>query len=108
MRRGDLYVATLPQPVGRRPVLIVTRTPALAVRTAVTVAPVTRTIRSIASEVPLGSRHGLRAPSVANCDALQTIPMDALGRRRLGTLDPEDLAALDRAITYALGIAGPA
>ncbi|MGE5226148.1 MAG: type II toxin-antitoxin system PemK/MazF family toxin [Planctomycetaceae bacterium] len=106
MRRGDLFVANLPAPVGRRPVLIVTRTPALAIRTAVTVAPVTRTNRSIASEVPLGTRHGLRAASVANCDALQTIPKDALGRRRLGTLAADDLAVLDRALVYALGIAG--
>lgn len=103
MRRGDLYVAALPLPVGRRPVLLVTRSAAITVRSAVTVAPVTRTIRRIASEVPLDETHGLRTASVANCDSLQTIPKSAL-RRRLGALAPEDLPLLDRALRFALEI----
>jgi mRNA interferase MazF len=97
-------VADLPAPAGRRPVLLVTRTPAIAVRTAVTVAPITRTVRGIASEVPLGRSHGLRAPSVANCDSLQTIPKHALRRRPVGRLGAGELPALDRALRFALGI----
>jgi mRNA interferase MazF len=85
-------------------VLLVTRTAAIEVRNAVTVAPVTRTIRGIASEVGLGRSHGLRARSVANCDSLQTIPKDVLRRRRIGRLDTEELPALDRALRYSLGI----
>lgn len=104
MRRGEIYVAVLPEPVGRRPVLLVTRSSATEVRTAVTVAPITRTVRGIASELPLGRAHGLRARSVANCDSLQTIPKDALGRRPLGRLGADELPALDRALRYALGI----
>jgi mRNA interferase MazF len=103
MRRGDLYLAALPQPVGRRPVLLVTRSNAIAVRSSVTVAPVTRTVRGIASEVPLDTTHGLRTASVANCDSLQTIPTAAL-RRRLGALAPEELPVLDRALRFALEI----
>lgn len=80
-----------------------TRSAAIEVRSAVTVAPITRTIRNIPSELPLGARHGLRRDSVANCDSLQTIPKDAL-RRRLGTLPSDDLAALDRALRFALEI----
>ena len=106
MRRGEIYLAVLPEPAGRRPVLLVTRTPAIDVRTAVTVAPITRTIRGIASELPLGRAHGLRARSVANCDSLQTIPKDALTPRRLGRLGPDELPALDRALRYAPGVRG--
>jgi mRNA interferase MazF len=84
-------------------VLLVTRTAAIGVRTAVTVAPITRTIRDIPTEVPLGRSHGLRATSVANCDSLQTIPKTAL-RRRVGRLATDDLPALDRALRFALGI----
>ena len=84
--------------------VLVTRTAALAVRTALTVAPVTRTARDIASEVPLGRGHGLRHRSVANCDSLQTIPKDALRRRPLGRLRTDELPALDRALRFALGI----
>jgi mRNA interferase MazF len=78
--------------------------PAIAVRRAVTVAPVTRTIRGIRSEVPLDRRHGLRARSVASCDSLQTIPKDVLGTRPIGTLSTDELPALDRALRFSLGI----
>lgn len=104
MRRGEIYWARLPAPVGRRPVLLVTRTAAIAVRTAVTVAPITRTIRGISSELPLGRHHGLRGRSVAGCDSLQTIPKDVLGPHPVGALSPDELAALDRALRFALGI----
>lgn len=104
MRRGELYWAHLPDPIGRRPVLIVTRTEVLGVRTAVTVAPVTRTIRRIPGEVALDRSHGLRGTSVANCDSLQTIPKASLSRRPIGQLAVRELLALDRALRYALGI----
>ncbi len=103
-RRGELYVATLPPPVGRRPVLLVTRTAAIAVRTTVTVAPITRTRRDIASELPLGKAHGLKVRSVANCDSLQTIPSLALGAKPIGRLLLEELPDLDRALRFALEI----
>jgi mRNA interferase MazF len=104
VRRGELYWAHLPDPIGRRPVLIVTRTGVLGVRASVTVAPITRTVRQIPSEVALDRAHGLRAASVANCDSLQTIPKASLGPRPLGRLAVPELPALDRALSYALGI----
>jgi mRNA interferase MazF len=104
MRRGQIYWARLPQPVGRRPVLLVSRTAAIAVREAVTVAPITRTIRELPSELLLGRRHGLRTASVASCDSLQTIPKAALGRTPVGALGSGELYALDRALRFALGI----
>ena len=104
MRRGEVYWAQLPEPIGRRPVVVVTRTAVLGVRTTITVAPVTRTIRHIPSELPLGRRHGLRAASIANCDTLQTIPKALLGPRPIGRLTPLELVSLDGALRYALGI----
>jgi mRNA interferase MazF len=103
-RRGEIYLATLPPPAGRRPVLLVTRSAAIAVRAAVTVAPITRTIRDIPTELTLGTTHGLRSPSVANCDSLQTIPKHALARRPVGSLSPDELRALDAALKFALEI----
>ena len=50
-----------------RPVLVLSRPAGLAVLTAITVAPITRTIRGIRSEVELGSDEGMLlrpAPSV--------------------------------------------
>jgi mRNA interferase MazF len=104
VERGDIAIADLPAPVGRRPVLIVTRSRAIAMRTSVTVAPITRTVRGVASELTLGRTHGLRARSVANCDSLQTIPTSALLPRPLGRLAADELPALDRALRFALGI----
>ena len=104
MKRGEIYLADLPRPIGRRPVLLVTRTAAIGVRASVTVAPITRTIRDIPNELPLDRRQGLRARSVAACDSLQTIPKEALRGKRVGRLDADGLAALDRALRFALGI----
>lgn len=104
MRRGEIYVADLPAPVGRRPVLLVTRSRAIAVRTAVSVAPITRTRRGVASELPLGRAHGMRVRSVANCDSLMTIPKHALRPAPVGALTVADLPALDRALRFALDI----
>lgn len=104
MQRGDLFWADLPGPAGRRPVVIVSRSEAVEVRTSVTVAPVTRTIRRIESEVPLGREQGLRSRSVANCDSLRTIPKRRLLSKRIGSLDSHKLVQLDDALRYALGI----
>ena len=73
MRRGDLYWARLPGPRGRRPVVIVSRTTAVRVRSVVTIAPVTRRVRGLDSELPLGPDDGLREACVANCDNLETV-----------------------------------
>jgi mRNA interferase MazF len=98
--RGDIFDADLPD-AGVRPVLVVTRQAAIPVLSAVTVAPITSTIRSIASEVPLNSEHGLGHPSVANCDNLVTIDKALLADRR-GALAFEDVALLDDALRFAL------
>ncbi|RPJ34838.1 MAG: type II toxin-antitoxin system PemK/MazF family toxin [Planctomycetaceae bacterium] len=55
MRRGEVWWADLPPPTGRRPVVLLSRDDAYAVRALVTVAPVTTRIRSIPAEVPLGA-----------------------------------------------------
>ncbi len=57
----------------RRPVLIVTRSDAVKVLTWIIVAPVTRTIRQIPTEVRLGTSHGLPDQCVASFDNLQPI-----------------------------------
>ena len=103
MERGDVFWANLPGPAGRRAVVIVSRSKAVRIPTLVTIAPVTKTIRRIASEVPLGSEQGLRARCVANCDSLKTVSKRRL-TKRIGSLDSHKLVALDEALRYALGI----
>lgn len=81
----------------RRPVLIVTRSDAVAVLTWIIVAPVTRTIRQIPTEVSLGPSHGLVDECVALFDNLQPIRRSYL-TQRVGGLQVEELDEICRAL----------
>jgi mRNA interferase MazF len=105
MRRGEVWWAELPPPVGRRPVVLLTRDSAYAYRTMATVAPVTTTARGIPAEVALGPSEGLPRPCVVNPDNLQTIDQRRL-RARIVLLPPEKLDAIDEAVRFALGLRG--
>jgi mRNA interferase MazF len=81
----------------RRPVLVVTRSVAIARLNRVTAVPITRTIRGIPTEVRLGSRHGLSEECVATFDAIQPI-RTAFLTERVGALGPADAGELCRAL----------
>lgn len=103
MKRGEVWWAVLPDPAGRRPVVLVSRDASYAVRSAVTVIEVSTKTRGIATEVALGKRDGLPRACVANTDNVVTIPKAWL-RERIATLAPTKLAALDEALRFALGL----
>lgn len=69
----------------RRPVLVVTRSEATPVLTWVVVAPITRTIRTIPTEIALDADDGLPRPCVASFDNLQPIRKSFL-TERLGSI----------------------
>lgn len=71
----------------RRPVLIVTRSEAIPVLRWIVVAPITRTVRTIPTEIPLGEPEGLSVDCVANFDNLQPIRKGFLATRA-GILAP--------------------
>jgi mRNA interferase MazF len=81
----------------RRPVLVVTRSDAIAVLTWLVVAPVTRTIRQIPTEVPLGSPHGLTVECAASFDNLQPIRRSFL-TERVGRLTADEHGEICRAL----------
>ena len=83
---------------------VLTRDAAIRVLTAVTCAPITRTIRGIRSEVELGPEHGLPEPCVISCDNVITVPVGDLDAEPVGHLDETARARLDRALRYALDI----
>jgi mRNA interferase MazF len=66
----------------------------------VTVAPITRTIRGIPTEVPLGIVEGLKQASVANLDAIQTVAAERLGRF-VGSLSRQRRPEIRRALLFA-------
>ena len=102
MRRGEVWWAELPEPLGRRPVLLLSRSAAYLRRTMITVAPVTTRIRNLRCEVGLGLKEGMPKPCVANLDNINTIDKSRLGGR-IVTLPPEKMAAVEVAIQFALG-----
>ena len=73
MKRGEVWWANIPQPIGRRPVVLLSRNAAYAVRSSVTVAPITRTVHEIPVEVRLGPEEGLPKDCVANLDNIVTV-----------------------------------
>lgn len=81
----------------RRPVLVVTRSDAVPVLTWVIVAPVTRTIRQIPTEVKLGASNGLPDECVASFDNLQPIRRSFL-TQRVGELHIDERDEICRAL----------
>ncbi len=101
MKQYEIWWADLPDPVGRRPVLLLSRTPAYAYLNKVIVAEVTTTIRNISQEVVLGRSEGLPRASVANLDNIHAVPK-ALLDERIGELARRRHAAVKRALGYVL------
>ena len=106
MQRGEVWWADLPAPAGRRPVVLLSRNEAYAVRELVTVAPITTRVRRIPTEVPLGPAEGLPKACVVNLDTITTIPRRPL-TQPVGPLLPDKLAAVERALMFALGLTNP-
>ncbi len=103
MRRAEVWWAELPPPAGPRPVVLLSRDAALAVRALLVVAPVTTRSRGLPVEVALGADEGLPLVCVVNCDMIGTIDRSWL-RKRLGILDHDKVSELDEALRFALGL----
>lgn len=86
-----------------RPVVILTREVVRPHLANVTVAPITTTVRGLATEVPVGAVNGLNQPSVVSCDNVQTIPVSHLGRH-IGYLLASQESALADAIRNAFDL----
>jgi mRNA interferase MazF len=87
-------------------VCVLTRDAAILRLSRVTVAPITRTIRGIRSEVRVGLAEGLHTPSVIACDNVMTIPQRLVEPEPIGVLSVALRRRLDRALRYALAIRG--
>jgi mRNA interferase MazF len=103
MRRGEIRWYTFKAPDKRRPVLILTRNSAIGFLNALTVAPLTTTVRDIPSEVFLTPEDGLLADCAANMDNIQTIPKHTVGSL-IAYLSSERMAEVNEAIAFALGL----
>jgi mRNA interferase MazF len=98
---GDIRLISFGRPDKTRPALILTRTRAISFLNALTVAPITTTMRDVPTELRLSEREGLKAPSVAKLDALQTVSKARIGRY-LGSVDATHKTAIRSALLFAL------
>ena len=86
-----------------RPVLVLTRELVRPHLNTVTVAPITKTIRGLSTEIAVGTENGLDDRCVVACDHVTTIPVTALGRQ-VGLLLDEQETDLTRAIHAAFDL----
>jgi mRNA interferase MazF len=82
---------------------LLSRDSAYKVRTSITVAVVTRTVRGIPVEVPIGPEEGMPVECAVNLDNILTIPKSRL-RQRITTLPAKKMTAVAKAITFALDL----
>ena len=92
--------APRPRPAGRGPDPGTRARPHL---TSVTVAPITRTVRGLSTEVPVGRPNGLDETSAVSCDNITTIPAAALGPQ-IGVLLDDQESSLSEAIRSAFDL----
>jgi mRNA interferase MazF len=90
------------RPDKERPVLLLTRSDMIGRLNTVTVAPLTRTLRGVASEVAVGVECGLKEPSAINLHHVVTVPRSGV-RRFVGVVSPAVLHQVRDALLFALG-----
>jgi len=100
--RGEVRLYQFPRPDKQRPVVVLTRESAIGHLSAVTVAPITSTVRGVPSEVHLSEADGMKGECAVNLHNLVTVSKGHLGRR-VAVLNDERLREICGALGFALG-----
>lgn len=103
MDRSEVWWADLPPPLGRRPVLILTRSAAVTARNQVVVAQITTTVHHLACEVALTRGDGMPRDCVVSCDVLLTVPKARL-TSRIAKLSAPRMSEVHQALKFAMEI----
>lgn len=104
MKRSEVWIAKLPKPIKRRPVLILSRDTMPAGREEITVAYLTSKMRNPKVEVRLTpADDGVARECVVNLDSINTIPKKLLVKRRC-TLTRARMLEVAQAIKFALDL----
>ncbi len=101
--RGEMWWVEDPG-AGARPHVVLTRDTAIPLLHALLVAPATRSIRGIPTEVRLGVDDGMPDECVLSLDNATLMPKAFL-RERICALGPERMAQVCRALALATGCA---
>ena len=103
MKRGEIRWVKFTHPDKKRPILILTRDSILDYLGEVTIAPITKTIRDIPSEVILTQREGMPMDCAVNLDHIQTVSKGKIGPL-ITSLSSEKLKEVAEAVRFALNI----
>ena len=101
MNRGEVWWVEHPD-AGRRPACVLTRQAAIPVLGSVLVAPATRTVRGIPTEVPLTRAEGMPDDCALSFDNITTVPK-ALLTTRITRVPDARLTELCDALRSATG-----
>jgi mRNA interferase MazF len=101
VNRGEVWWVEHPD-AGRRPGCVLTRQAAIPVLSSVLVAPASRTVRGIPTEVALGRHDGMPDDCALSFDNLATVPKDLL-TARITTLSDRKLSEACGALRAATG-----
>ena len=106
LKRGYLYWARMDK---RRPVLVLSPDYRNERANDVIIVPGSTTIRDAPTHVVLrAGEGGVRVRTALKCEQVITLPRDALQPRALGgRLSAERIAAVERALLRAIGVAVP-
>lgn len=102
MNRGEIWNYEFKSPDKKRPVLILTRDEVIPHLHSITIAPITRTIRGVPSEVLIGPQEGLKETSAINLHHVMTVPRSSL-RQFAGSLSADKMQEVKEAMLFALG-----
>lgn len=105
VNRGEIWLYTFGSPDKRRPVLVLSRQKAIDLLRTVLVAPITSSAHGAPSEIQVGMGEGLKHDSVVNLDQVQTVDQKRL-HHFVGTVGPEKMSAVCRALMIATGCGG--
>ena len=105
LERGDVCLHRFAPPDKERPVVILTRSTAIAYLHRVTVAPIRSTIRGAPGEVFLDESDGMKGACVASLQNVVTVDKQAIGRR-VTALGRERMHQICDALRFALGCDG--
>ena len=100
--RGEVRLYNFAPPDKKRPVVVLTRSSAIAYLSTVTVAPITSTVRGVPSEVVLNEEDGMKAPCAVNLHSAGIVSQDRLGKR-VAQLSSQRMSEICAALRFSLG-----
>ena len=103
MNQGEIRWYKFKPPDKKRPVLILSRNSVLDYIGEVTIAPITRTIRDIPTEVLLLKEDGMPKECAINFDHIQTVSKEKIGSR-ITMISGEKWQEVRQAILFAFDL----